>query len=240
MKSTQQRTMSRKRILQKLCQRTFNLARGKYYAQCAEDIVIKKWLNSFYPKRQYFYIDIGCGRSKYSSNTWLLYKDGASGYCYDANPRACKKFKSKRPRDIVVNSAITVEDRDEVKLSILNSPELSTIHEEGVTALTAQGFKVKRTVSVPAITIDRLLRDINKTEIDLLSLDVEGREYEILKSIDLRRYHIKIICIEVVDYKTGRNNEIAFDLVHYLKENGYSVLCNTGVNIVFAIDDIKG
>lgn len=233
---TQQRVMSKKKILK----RALNCARGKYYAQYAEDVVIKKWLTTFYPNRQYFYLDIGCGRSKYTSNTWLLYRDGAWGYCYDANPRSCKKFKRKRPRDIVINSAITGEEHGTVKFSVFNLPELSTIHEENVAAMINQGFCVKRTISVPSVTIEQILSDVNKTEIDLLSLDVEGKEYEILKRIDLNRYRIKIICIEVVDYKTGGNNEVSSELVHYMRENGYSIICNTGVNIVFAIDDIKG
>lgn len=71
----------------------------------------------------------------------------------------------------------------------------------------------------------------------MLNLDIEWDEFEIIIDIDFQRYHIKVICSEIVNYKTGRNNQQTPELSRYLKDNGYSVICNTGVNIVFAIND---
>jgi hypothetical protein len=53
--------------------------------------------------------------------------------------------------------------------------------------------------------------------IDLLTIDVEGHDFRVLKSLDIAKYRPKIIVIEMHDFAGIRDSEI----YRYLAANGY-------------------
>jgi hypothetical protein len=70
----------------------------------------------------------------------------------------------------------------------------------------------------------------NRTIPDFLTIDVEGLDYDILKSIDFKRYPFKVICVEV-----GGSDKINYaDAVSsLLEENNYFSLIRCGANLIF-------
>ena len=70
--------------------------------------------------------------------------------------------------------------------------------------------------NVNTISLEDLLKKYNAPkQIDYLSIDTEGSEYEILNNFDFSLYDIKIITCE---HNFGKNKEKIYDL---LKNNGY-------------------
>lgn len=69
--------------------------------------------------------------------------------------------------------------------------------------------------TVEAFTLNDLLEKHNITDLDYLFIDVEGIDKEILLSLDLKKFNIKTICIEVLHI----NN--VDELYQYMKNNGY-------------------
>lgn len=68
--------------------------------------------------------------------------------------------------------------------------------------------------------------------IDLLSIDVEGHDFNVLKSINLRKYRPKLIIIEIHDFVLTKpdDNEVYnwmitndYKLIGYAIWNGYFV-----------------
>ena len=64
----------------------------------------------------------------------------------------------------------------------------------------AQGSKVGAT-SIPSSGIDEVASGaFNIKKIDFMNIDIEGSEYDVLKTLNFKDFHIKVICIEIVNY----------------------------------------
>jgi len=182
----------------------FFLKRNQY-SQWGEDIII----NNYFKNKIGKYVDIGCFHPIRHNNTCLLYNRGWHGINIDLNPASIDFFNLIRKKDININAAISNESNQEKKIyfehyfSTVNSFYPKHLDNLGVN-YTEQIVKTKK------------FSDIVKTNFDFLNIDCEGEDLKILKSIDLKIYTPKLICIEIDDL----NNEIIF--FDYLKENGYS------------------
>jgi len=69
---------------------------------------------------------------------------------------------------------------------------------------------------------------IKQKEIDFLSLDTEGKDLDILRSIDFSKYKIEIICVERSQHQDY--NSSVFD---FLNAKGYKHSHTTGHNFLF-------
>ncbi len=76
-------------------------------------------------------------------------------------------------------------------------------------------LKNETRIKVKTQTLNDILEENNSPEIiDYLSLDTEGTELEILKSVDLNKYKFKIISVEH-NHMLKRRNEIFKLLTSY-------------------------
>lgn len=68
----------------------------------------------------------------------------------------------------------------------------------------------------------------------IVSLDVEGDELEILKSIDMEKYRPLIYIIETIEYreKIDLNNKRT-DIINFMNSKNYKEYAFTGVNSIF-------
>jgi len=82
------------------------------------------------------------------------------------------------------------------------------------------------TVEVPKITSHKLLQDRHE-KIDVLSIDVEGAEFDVLASYDWDRDRPEVILIE--DNSQGKDRTVE----QFLLDKNYTVLTRIGCNIVF-------
>lgn len=67
-------------------------------------------------------------------------------------------------------------------------------------------------VKLSCVTLDSILERVAITEVDYLSLDVEGHELDVLRGVDLTKVLIKVITLEAA------KNRAAAD---YLQSHGY-------------------
>ena len=75
-----------------------------------------------------------------------------------------------------------------------------------------------------------------RKQIDFLSIDAEGADYEVLRSLDLKKYKPKLICIEIWgDWKNQKKNlEIKKHKIYkYLLEKKYKLVTNLAENFIF-------
>lgn len=86
-------------------------------------------------------------------------------------------------------------------------------------------------------TLNSILEEyhVGNNDIDLLSIDVEGHELNVLKSIDLKRYKVKLICVEIhgLDLKDLFHNQI----VELLTKNDYRFVTYFVMNAYFLRQD---
>ena len=107
------------------------------------------------------------------------------------------------------NLTLVFNETKEAELSTISSFSYSDSHAK----VRKEGIKY----NVNTISLEDLLKKYNAPkQIDYLSIDTEGSEYEILNNFDFSLYNIKIITCE---HNFSKNREKICEL---LKNNGYT------------------
>jgi len=168
------------------------------YSQEGEDVIVGRIFNSI---DNGFYIDIGAHHPIRFSNTYLLYLRGWKGMNIDAQPGSMKLFKKLRPSDINLEIAIT-EKIETLNYYQFNEPALNGFSKD--LSEIRDGFSKYKIVNVMALEGYPLSMILQKNlpinqAIDLLSIDVEGFEFEVLKSNDWLIYRPKVIVLEILN-----------------------------------------
>ncbi len=179
------------------------------YSQYGEDLVIADLLNN---KDVGFYIDVGAFHPIKSSNTYFFYKKGWSGINIEPRIGSKQLFNLYRPRDI--NLEIGISDTED-----------QLIYHDYTEGRLNHFQKVKSKMNDPCKEYNILVKPLEvildefitySYNIDFLSIDVEGMELSVLKSVNLAKYRPEIIVVEdhsfafqeksvIYSYLTGRN-----------------------------------
>ncbi len=157
------------------------------------------------------FIEFGAYDGVIFSNTHLLEKHfGWNGILIDPIPSHYNNMKLHRKCKLI-HGAITAEHQDLVLIEELPASDLSKFVEKRSI--------FKKVHAVKAFTIQEVIdQNLPSTQVDFLSIDTEGNEIEILKSIDLKRYRIKAVCVEH-NFREGSE-----EMVKYMVNNGYEHL----------------
>jgi FkbM family methyltransferase len=198
------------------------------YSQTGEDAIIRSLLDEASPG---IYVDVGCHDPIRSSNTLSLYLHGWHGVNIDANPRLIQRFKATRLRDIAVCAAISDQEHD-IVFHEFEDELVSTLSEEVLPEWQGKwkkrGERVVRTRTLNSVLEENLELG---TEIDLLSVDVEGHDLNVLRSVDLDVFRPKLIIVEMHHLDLER---IAEDPINrYLGTQGFQQIGYDSLNGYF-------
>lgn len=230
-------------LFRKLVEKFLLLKSTVIYSQAGEDLILARLffnLNIQNPT----YLDIGANDPRYISNTYYFYIRGCKGICVEPNPHLYNKIKKMRKRDICINAGIGVENSTAADFYLFPdyANGLSTFSKEsadywGTVGMDKLGkINYEKIIKMPLININDLIKDNLDKAPTLLSIDVEGLDLEILKSLDFSRYKPTAICIETLSYNELRQEYKTRDVADFLKEKGYSVYADTRINTIFVAD----
>jgi FkbM family methyltransferase len=100
----------------------------------------------------------------------------------------------------------------------------------------AQLYESDVFLELPGRTLGSLMDELGDHQIDLLKLDIEGAEYEVMPTLDLRALGVKVFAIQL--HHTG-SVRAARALIARLREQGYEpVGCKPAVKLTFARTDL--
>lgn len=198
------------------------------YSQEGEDLILARY---FEGQRDGFYVDVGAHHPYRFSNTYLLYRRGWRGVNIDAMPGSMEKFRRARPRDINIEVAIG-SVAGSATFYIFNEPALNTFDPELAKERDVPPWQLVQKVQRPVRTLAAVLGDAlpESQSIDVLTIDVEGRDLDVLKSNDWQRFRPRMVLVETRD-RTYRDlgNE---PTVMFLESQGYAAMAKT-VNTTF-------
>ena len=211
------------------------------YSQEGEDMVLSR---IFREKKDGFYIDVGAFHPQHLSNTYFFYLLGWRGINIDAMPGSMDIFKKVRPKDI--NLELPISDlKEELTYYKFNAGNLNGFSKD--ISLERNGWKVGDweakligETKLQTYTLAEVLeKHLPKNQIiDFLSIDVEGLDYQVLKSNNWQKYRPKIVLVE--DLNLTSISPIGESQLHLLMRHlGYQLYSKTVNSLIFKSEDFQ-
>lgn len=212
------------------------------YAQSGEDRIISfifDWIQLKSPT----YLDIGAHHSSWLSNTYLFYKNGSSGVCVEPDPVLFSEIKKIRKRDVCLNVGISCDSQDVADFYVMTSRSLNTFSkEDALRCQETQNFgkqKIEKVIQVPLWTVNDVMNEHLPSGVNLVSVDVEGLDFEIVKSFDFKKYQPEVFCVETLRYVEDGTLQKNYELIQFMEDENYSVYGETYINTIFVSKKVR-
>ncbi len=192
------------------------------------------------------YIDIGCGHPIKNNNTYLLNKKGWSGINIDLDIDNIELFKIYRPKDHNICAAISDKVKETDLFFYHSKSALNTIDKN---TANYQKAKVASINKIRTTTLNNVLNEsiFNSSNIDFLSIDVEGSELSVLKNFNFNKFKPKVIVVEYLDLSLKKleiknlniQNAINSDLYKLITSKNYTLANMVHSDLVFIYNDFR-
>ncbi|MGX6446621.1 FkbM family methyltransferase [Patulibacter sp. S7RM1-6] len=155
------------------------------------------------------FLEAGANDGFEQSNTYYLERFHRwTGVLVEPMPHLAAEARRNRPTARVVEAALVPADHEQAAVTMRYGGLMSMVAGTRVAAtddeswtrqVSALGLEEPYELDVPSRTLSSILDEANITELDLLSLDIEGYEIPALAGLDLRRHAPRWALIEVRD-----------------------------------------
>ena len=231
-------------MINKLCRRMFAFVpcsrcfRKSSYSQCGEDIIISFIFETIKIKKP-SYLDVGANHPFSLNNTFLFYKQGSRGINIEPDPFLHKQLCKLRPHDINLQLGIGCE-RSISDFFVMSTRTLNTFSRAEAEKNAAMwGHKIDDTIKVEINTINNIINKYNNgISPDLLSIDAEGLDHSIIKSINYSESKPKVICVETLEYTETGMPKKDQHIGSFLETKGYFLFADTHINSIFVLRDL--
>jgi FkbM family methyltransferase len=216
-------------------------------SQVGQDKILDEEI--FKGKTNGFFVEVGALDGFGASNTYFFEKErNWSGLLIEPNPIEFNKMLNvDRPLSKKENCAISDSEMDINFLSIegpcnvlsgimefYNPQHLERINRElnmySSYPVGHELYSKKELIKMKAVRLQTLFDKYSITDVDLISIDVEGAEMQVLNSIDFNKMNIKCFLIEN-NYGLDKETE-------FLVSKGYKLLGNIQWDAVFIKNEI--
>lgn len=233
--------MNVKRFIGK-CKRALDIIKMRgwaSYSQVGEDMIVNYLFTSLNITKP-TYLEIGTNEPVTCNNTYFFYNKGSKGVCIEPDINMYDIIKKARPRDTVLNIGIGLSDNASAPFYLfpghLNA--WSTFSEKEVVIREKDsGMKAKK-VTVALKTINGIIEGYFDKCPNYISLDVEGLDLEILKSLDFERFRPDVFCIETISFSTKNEEEKLPEITDFMHSKNYFTYADTHVNTIFCRNEL--
>jgi len=221
-----------KTYLKKLIRNDQNLKfQKRSYSQCGEDLIVEFIFNQLGIYKP-TYLDIGAHDPFYLSNTAIFYKKGCRGINVEPDINLYNKIIKHRQQDINLNIGIA-ESTGYAEFYVMNVPTLNTFSADQVDLYKKEGgYFVAEIKNIKLDTVKNVIDYNNGVFPDFLSLDAEGVDEIVIKSINYSNKP-KVICVETLSFSNSGNGLKNNDIIEFLNDNGYFLYADTHINSIF-------
>lgn len=194
----------------------------------AEDLILERLL----PGRGR-YIEIGGYHPVVSSNTWLLYLQGWSGWVVEPNPALKLQWEKRRPQDCLVQAAVADKDGEAWYDEVHPHDSANRIRALD----TGRTSKAWRSTRISVLSFQTLCQreKIPLEQVRLLAVDIEGMDSLFLGSIDWNRFRPEVVLAEGLG--SGGQGEIQKIMetagYEFYGRSGYEDDPEAGISLIF-------
>jgi len=202
------------------------------FSQAGEDLIVRFFFQ-FRRIGKITYLDVGAYDPIELNNTYYFYRRGYRGVLVEPNVSLCEKLRAVRPEDTTLVAGIGATSAKEADYYIMTHPSLNTFSKEEAdhqTEVTKGQVSVKDVIKMPLLNINDVMIKHFKETPTFLSVDTEGLDLAILKSIDFERFRPHVICAETL--VSGTTKTIP-EIPEFMASQGYVARGGSFVNTVF-------
>lgn len=222
------------------CKNT-DIASDLFLSQDQEDQTLLRWFRNLCGGT---YLEIGALNGKqYSTSHAFHFGLHWKGVLIEASPSSYKGLVVNRPHELAtVNKAVCDKPRQVHFIEKLEAPELGGIWEfadEAFRNTWWSGTTVEAGIAIECVPLtDILTQHVGEHFFfDFFSLDIEGGEFSVLKTLDFQKFSFGIIFVES-SYHAGTVNEMRNQATKSrLESHGYQFLMEFGRSYWFANKD---
>lgn len=175
---------------------------GKYMSQIGQDQLLNE--RFLHNKKNGFFIDIGAHDGMTGSNTYFFEKELEwQGLCFEPLPHLFKQLEACRNCICInacvgsVNGVVQFLHLDSCDEQLSGMCDTYDQRQLNIVMNDISIYGGKSVVmELPCVRLNDILDHYGITHVDYLSLDTEGSELEILKSIDFSKVKIDMMSVE--------------------------------------------
>ncbi len=172
------------------------------YSQSGEDAIVAFIFSYLKHTQPITYLDVGAYLPISDSNTYRFYQQAGHGVLIEPNIKLVPTLRETRPKDTVLNVGIGVTDQQAADYYLMTAPALNTFDKaqaEMVERESKGTHRIVEVVKMPLVPINNVIVEHFKgVAPDFLSIDVEGMDLAILKTLDWEKYRPKVLCVETL------------------------------------------
>ena len=201
------------------------------FSQHGED----RFVLDYFSGRSGTYIDVGANHPYRLSNTYLLYCSGWRGVTIEPIPHLWEKHRKLRPEDVSLNCGVGAQ-HGRLTFFEMFPKVLSTFDKDTSRNLTRLGEAVvRRTFEIEVVTLADVCKEhFGNRPLSLLSVDVEGFDFEVFQGMDWSVVRPDMIVFETFNW--GEVKSDAGQIDELLVDQGFRHLKDLGCNRFF-VDD---
>lgn len=206
-----------------------------HWGQCAEDVIVTSLLRDVHYNG--FYVDVGAHHPTSISNTYWFYRLGWRGINIDASKESIDEFNTYRPRDTNLHMGVS-NSSEKMEFHRFESSVFNTFDAE--MAKTWQSYSNKlESRYVQCNPLSTILAEYVPvgTDIDLLTIDVEGMELVVINSSDWERFRPKVVVVEQLE-RSSILAQCQSALHKVLERHGYTCVAIAGHSQYFLRADV--
>ena len=196
-----------------------------YYSQDKQDKFLEEEVFKGY--KNGIFVDVGAHDGLSLNNTLYFEKfNNWTGINIEPNLEVYDKLEINRPNSINIKCAVCNKDGETDFLSNTGYTEMLSgikdnyderhvqrlIYENSVTGA------ITKTIKVITKKLETIFSENNISKVNYLSIDVEGAEFEVIKSINFDKVFIDVIAFE------DNYTDVSIPIVKYLENKNYIII----------------
>lgn len=201
----------------------------KFYAQYGEDKILYEL---FEKKSNGVCVEVGGYDGITGSNTYFFENIGWTCLIVEPMPEYCQKIKNARQCEVAEIAAS--DKKGEVTFYVAEGVETLSTLEQDVNhfkRIDNEGARGIKEIRVKTDLLTQILLDSGISQVDFLTLDVEGHEISALRGLSFEQIKPRILIIE--DNSFGTDTEIK----KFMRAKSYVRFKRTGCNDWYAHKD---
>lgn len=193
-----------------------------YHSQEKQDLLLDTHI--FQGFKRGVFVEVGAWDGVCYSNTLFFEKErGWTGLTIEPHPDKYEELKKNRPSTVHLN--VAVNDVNEVVDFLTITGETSMLsgikshydprHLQRIENETKQLNTTYTTIPIQSKRLDTIFTEHNVQRVHYLSIDVEGSEFNVIRSIDFGK-----VFIDVIGFENNYPDKSGV-IIEYLKTKGY-------------------